>query len=41
MIVMGDRDRLQQEIWNLLSHALKVTSGGGHVYVRARRRALR
>jgi signal transduction histidine kinase len=33
----GDRDRLQQVIWNLLSNSVKYTPEGGHVAVHARR----
>jgi PAS domain S-box-containing protein len=33
-VVAGDPDRLQQIVWNLLSNAMKFTSGGGLIDVR-------
>jgi signal transduction histidine kinase/CheY-like chemotaxis protein/PAS domain-containing protein len=35
--VMGDANRLQQVVWNLLINAVKFSSKGGRVYVHVRR----
>src|SRR5204863_4123146 len=39
--VMGDRDRLQQVVWNLVSNAVKYPPSGGRVQVRLERRDAR
>jgi putative ABC transport system ATP-binding protein len=36
-IVMGDKDRIQQIVWNLLTNAIKFTPKGGSVHVVVKR----
>ena len=39
MAVMGDRDRLLQVVWNIVSNAVKFTPPGGSVRIEARKEA--